>query len=211
MRPPDPLPKTSARSISYSRASFLTDGEARPAPSSTSRCPFDSSACGCSSSRSSGCSGAAPSASLMVPIISPTFRVSPSPLEMDSRTPSCSASTSKLILSVSSSTSASPTFTASPSCLRHFPTVASATDSPSSGTCISTGMSHQPSQNLASLLISVTPSRSTTLGPSNGTLDLAQAILPEGRENELPVLPLVETRRSLRRHGPCRLADVPDR
>ena len=44
----------------------------------------------------------------MVPMTSPTVTVSPSALEMDSRTPSCSASTSKLILSVSSSTSASP-------------------------------------------------------------------------------------------------------
>ena len=61
------------------------------------------------------------------------------------------------------------------------------------------------------LLISVTPSRSTTLGSSNGTLDLAQAILPEGREDELLVLPLVKARRSLRRRGSSRLADVPER
>jgi hypothetical protein len=168
MRPPDPLPETSARSISYSWASFLTDGEARPAPSSTSRRQFDSSpvassAGGCSSSgSSSGCPGAAPSASPMIPITPPTPTASPSPFVIDSRTPSCSASTSKLILSVSSSTSASPAFTASPSCLSHFPTAASATDSPSSGTCISAGMSHQPSQNLVpyssqSLLLGARP------------------------------------------------------
>ena len=86
------------------------------------------------SSSLAGC----PLPSPIVPMTSPTSTVSPSPLAMDSRTPFSSASTSKLILSVSSSTSGSPADTGSPSCFIHWPTVASVTDSPNSGTCIST-------------------------------------------------------------------------
>src|SRR5579859_6087907 len=55
-----------------------------------------------------------------------------------------------LTLSVSSSTTASPSETASPSLLSHRPTVASTIDSPSCGTVISTGILSPMGLNLGS-------------------------------------------------------------
>src|SRR5687768_9068664 len=150
----------------------------------------------------------------MVPITSPTLTVSPSPLAMVSSTPSCSASTSKLILSVSSSTSGSPDFTSSPSCLSQRPTVASATDSPSSGTCISTATFH-----LFLSVIFLVPGASVAraggarLRPLGCRLGLLQPPIDvlERRLDYLRVLLFVEARRALGRAGPGWLADVVDR
>src|SRR5579885_1762485 len=76
----------------------------------------------------------------MIPSTSPTATTSPACFIIFCSTPSCSAKTSRLILSVSSSTRASPWDTASPSRFSQFPTTASTIDSPRAGTRISTAM-----------------------------------------------------------------------
>src|SRR3989442_8732230 len=76
----------------------------------------------------------------MVASTSPGWTVSPSRAAIFPSTPLWSAATSTLTFSVSSCTSASPASTGSPSCLSQAPTVASTTDSPSTGTRTSTGM-----------------------------------------------------------------------
>src|SRR6266851_9082364 len=74
------------------------------------------------------------------PSTSPTATTSPSFLSTRCSTPLCSALTSTFTLSVSSSTSTSPCWTASPSCLSHFAITASTMDSPNAGTRISVDM-----------------------------------------------------------------------
>ena len=71
-----------------------------------------------------------------VPNKAPTFTVSPSFTEILSRVPLEGAGTSTLTLSVSNSTIASSALTLSPSFFNHLATVASVTDSPSTGTSI---------------------------------------------------------------------------
>src|SRR6185436_9663438 len=65
---------------------------------------------------------------------------SPSLRSIRFSTPPCGAETSRSILSVSSSTSGSPTATTSPSRRSHFATRASTMDSPTSGTTILAGI-----------------------------------------------------------------------
>src|SRR5919202_1545404 len=67
---------------------------------------------------------------------------------MSPKTPARSAATSTLTFSVSSWTSASPGWTASPGCFSQAPTVASTTDSPRTGTRTSTGMDRHSLQGL---------------------------------------------------------------
>ena len=80
----------------------------------------------------------------MVPSTSPTATVSPSCLAMLPSTPACSAGTSTLTLSVSSSTSGSLRVDRLARCLSHFTMTASTIDSPRVGTRISTGMAPYP-------------------------------------------------------------------
>ena len=75
----------------------------------------------------------------MVPTTAPIETVSPSPT-LIFNTPSASASTSRVTLSVSMTNSASPFWTWSPSFLNHCASTASATDSPTLGILISTNM-----------------------------------------------------------------------
>ena len=70
----------------------------------------------------------------MDPRTSPTLTSSSAFLSMDASTPAASAATSKFAFSVSSSTTVSPSFTASPSPRVHLITVASITESPRWGT-----------------------------------------------------------------------------
>src|SRR5258707_8046138 len=112
--------------------------------SSRAACPAGAGAgCGAKASPADAASpgageGASPSASSAS--TSPMATVSPSRLLMARSTPSAGATTSMLTFSVSSSTTGSPAETRSPSCLSHWPTVASTMDSPSAGTLISTDM-----------------------------------------------------------------------
>src|SRR6185295_8006664 len=77
------------------------------------------------------------------------------------RTPAAGAGTSRVTLSVSSSTSGSSTATESPACLNHLPTVASVTDSPSVGTRISTmTLSYLSSATSGPRRISLSPGHS---------------------------------------------------
>jgi hypothetical protein len=73
---------------------------------------------------------AAPTRSLMDPSTEPTATLEPSGTLISARTPAMGAGTSKVTLSVSSSSSGSSTLTASPGFLNHCPTVASVTDYP---------------------------------------------------------------------------------
>src|SRR5215211_7501909 len=73
----------------------------------------------------------------MRPNTSPTLTSAPSVASIFCKTPAPFAPTSRFTLSVSSSTSTSPTLTKSPSFLSQRETVASSTDSPNSGTVIS--------------------------------------------------------------------------
>src|SRR5258707_7647760 len=112
--------------------------------SSRAACPAGAGAgCGAKASPADAASpgageGASPSASSAS--TSPMATVSPSRLLMARSTPSAGATTSIFTFSVSSSTTGSPAETRSPSCLSHWPTVASTMDSPSAGTLISTDM-----------------------------------------------------------------------
>ena len=85
------------------------------------------------------------------PSSAPTATVSPVFTAMSASTPEAGALTSKVTLSVSSSTSGSSTLIASPGCLNHLPTVASVIDSPSAGTRISVAISSR--QPLTRLLL----------------------------------------------------------
>ena len=67
----------------------------------------------------------------------PTATSSPSLTACAPKTPDSGAGTSTFTLSVSSETILSPSFTASPGCLSHLPTVALVTLSPNVGTLIS--------------------------------------------------------------------------
>jgi len=80
---------------------------------------------------------AAPPPSLMEPRSAPGATVSPSLATMSPRVPAVGAGTSRVTLSVSSSSSGSSAFTASPGFLNHLAIVASETDSPRVGTRIS--------------------------------------------------------------------------
>ena len=71
---------------------------------------------------------------LIVPNKEPTFTVFPSSTKIFSIIPFDGAGTSTLTLSVSSSTIASSAVTLSPTAFSHLATVASVTDSPSTGT-----------------------------------------------------------------------------
>ena len=81
--------------------------------------------------------GAAPEPAPSLASIAPISTVSPSAATISESVPSSGAETSTETLSVSSSTSTSSRWTASPADLSHLPTVASVTDSPSTGTVIS--------------------------------------------------------------------------
>src|ERR1700686_1359394 len=91
-----------------------------------------------------GCDCTCCALSPIIPITSPTATSSPSFFTIFCSTPLCSALTSTLTLSVSSSTSASPTLTASPSCLSQVAITASTMDSPNAGTRISTDIYYLP-------------------------------------------------------------------
>jgi len=83
---------------------------------------------------------AAPAPSRTVPRIAPGPTVSPSLATMSPIVPDAGAFTSRVTLSVSSSTSGSSALTESPGFLNQRPIVASETDSPSVGTRISVAM-----------------------------------------------------------------------
>ena len=90
-------------------------------------------------SAGAGAAAAAPP-STIEPSTAPGATVSPSLARISPSTPAAGALTSSVTLSVSSSTSGSSAFTASPGFLNHWPMVASETDSPSVGTRISVAM-----------------------------------------------------------------------
>ena len=82
----------------------------------------------------------APSPAAIEPRRAPTPTVAPSLAAIASITPADGAGTSRVTLSVSSSTSGSSTATTSPTFLNQRPMVASVTDSPRVGTLISVAM-----------------------------------------------------------------------
>ena len=88
--------------------------------------------------------GAAPSFSMARP--APTSTTAPSAAMISPSVPAAGAGTSRVTLSVSSSTTGSSAFTASPVDLIQRATVASATDSPSVGTLISIAIFQMPPQ-----------------------------------------------------------------
>src|SRR3546814_669104 len=132
-----------------------------PAPGLASGCAGSAPAAGCACGLSvsvvasafsgSGFSGAgflgsgffagAPAPSPMRPSRAPTSTLAPAAAITSNSTPATEALTSKVTLSVSSSTIGSSTATASPGCFSHWATVASVTDSPRAGTTISVAIS----------------------------------------------------------------------
>src|SRR5579859_211364 len=153
-RPSLPVPGTVEASRPLSAASFRTAGASGTSAGGLGGAVFGACvAAGCW--RGTGCSGpasiglarsvfcsgrpagTAPGPSLISPSSAPTATVSPSLTAMLAKTPAAGAGTSKVTLSVSSSTNGSSTATASPSFLNHLPIVASVTDSPRAGTRIS--------------------------------------------------------------------------
>src|SRR5207253_5224453 len=118
----------------------------------------------------------------MVASTSPGWTVSPSRAAILPSTPLWSAATSTLTFSVSSCTSDSPASTASPSRLSQAPTVASTTDSPSTGTRTSTGMSRHPIKHLrddAALLGRVRFGPAFGRTGALGSADIAQCAFPQ--------------------------------
>src|SRR5215210_5339745 len=137
-----------------------------------------------------GGAAAAPSPAPTTPRTSPMPTVSPSCLAIDCSTPAPGAATSRLTLSVSSSTSGSPAATWSPSRFFHCPTVPSTIDSPKAGTLIS------------ALLADM-------LHPAS--LDLRPALAAERRLHDARLLPGVDARRALGGGRPLRAPDVAQR
>ncbi len=138
---PGPLPRITSRLTLFSCANLRAEGVAF-AVAFSAVCGSEDAGCGTGAGAGSvlACSGcwtvcrSAPSP--MRPSTSPTLTSSPSWRSIFFNTPAFSAPTSRFTLSVSSSTSASPASTGSPSFLSQRATVASTTDSPSEGTTI---------------------------------------------------------------------------
>ena len=162
-RPASPLPRTRLRSTSRSSAALRAVGVERvfsDAAFGSASVFFasgvaDAGITAFSNARGAPPPGAAPrlaslarrrrraalaaAASSTTPSTSPTFTSSPVFRPILS-TPPCGAATSRSTLSVSSSTSGSPTDTTSPSLRSHLATRASTIDSPTSGTTMFDGM-----------------------------------------------------------------------
>ena len=143
-RPPGPAPLTAPRSTPWSAAIRLATGVARSSLSSSPGALAGAGAAGTALGASlrgfAAFSAAAPLPSSIVPSTSPIWTSSPAWRAILPSTPSLSAGTSRSTLSVSSSTTASPALTGSPSCFNQRATVASTTDSPSAGTTILVAM-----------------------------------------------------------------------
>jgi hypothetical protein len=126
-RPPTPLPGTPLRLTACSAATRWATGVAVTAAAFVAGV----------GAGETGAGAGMPLPATTEPSTSPTATVSPSPRVIAPITPAWSEATSRFTLSVSSSTTASPAATASPSRLSHFATVASTIDSPRAGTLIS--------------------------------------------------------------------------
>ena len=137
-RGPDDATDDSA--TSFSRAAFRAEGVAAVARRSPSSYRSFAELVGSPSFPSFPSYPSYPSLteapSSIVPSVSPIFTSAPAAWAIDFSTPDFGAATSTSTLSVSSSTSASPAVTASPSFFSHFATRASTMDSPTSGTTI---------------------------------------------------------------------------
>ena len=137
---------TPERSTPCSRAILAADGAGGRAGASATAAPAPTRP-----RRGGGATGAArgagrgaPAPSAIWPSSAPGVTVSPSLASTRSSTPAAGAFTSRVTLSVSSSTSGSSAATASPAFLNQRPIVASVTDSPSVGTRISVMITPPP-------------------------------------------------------------------
>src|SRR3954470_18923317 len=138
-RPSFPEPGTVAASIPLSAEILRTDGASGASAAGALGGAGGGGGAGAAEALA-GAAGlaAAPAApSLICPSSAPTATVSPSLATISPSVPADGAGTSMVTLSVSSSTSGSPTPPAPPAFLNQRPMVASVTDSPSVGTRIS--------------------------------------------------------------------------
>src|SRR5438309_3162703 len=137
-RPPRPLPAMAPVSMPFSSAIFLAAGMAGAGADAGFTATGAGAAFACTGAGALA-AAALPSVS-MVAMISPALTVPPPALMIFARTPSAGAGSSRTTLSVSMSIRFSSRLTGSPTFLCHASSVASATDSESSGTFTSMSM-----------------------------------------------------------------------
>src|SRR5262249_55154030 len=137
IRPPRPVPVTWLASTCSSATTRRAAGESAPPPLLPGEADAGAAAFAGAAAGRTGAAGAGRGSGSIVPIVAPIATVEPSAAAVF-RTPEDAAGTTLLALSVSSSNSGSPAFTAAPSDFSQRARMPSVIDSPTPGTVMGT-------------------------------------------------------------------------